>query len=268
MSHRDDPRGGEEPPVVVRDRRRIDPTTGAVRTPDPSSAPAGDGAFQPTRPEDAAGGVGTGTAAAGGTAGGSDVGDELRAQLDERTQDLQRVTAEYANYRKRVERDREAVVTYAKAQVVGDLLGVLDDLERAEAHGDLTGPFKAVAEKVNAALQKAGLRSYGHEGEVFDPSQHEAVQHSTSPDVSGPTVTAVLRRGYTFGERVLRPAMVAVTDHEPAEPGAPAAAAAPAASAASEGRHAAPDNGRADGEVRTEPESPRHDGDGNAATNG
>jgi molecular chaperone GrpE len=126
------------------------------------------------------------------------------------------LTAEYANYRKRVERDRELVITTAKAQVAGELLGVLDDIERAGTHGDLTGAFKAVADKLVGALHGTGLEPFGHEGEEFDPSVHEAVQHGTSPDVSGPTVTAVLRRGYRFGERVLRPALVAVTDHEPA----------------------------------------------------
>ena len=197
MSHR----GDEEPPVVVRDKRRIDPVTGAVRTPNPSTATDGvvDSAAQPTR---------------------ADAPDGLQAQLDERTADLQRITAEYANYRKRVDRDREAVVTIAKASVIADLLGVLDDLERAEAHGDLTGAFRAVGDKITTALQKAGLTAYGHEGEQFDPMLHEAVHHATSPEVAGPTVTAVLRRGYKFGERVLRPAMVAVTDHEPAEPAA------------------------------------------------
>jgi molecular chaperone GrpE len=100
--------------------------------------------------------------------------------------------------------------------VAGELLSVLDDIERAGAHGDLTGAFKAVAEKLVSALLGSGLEPFGHEGEGFDPSVHEAVQHGTSPDVSGPTVTAVLRRGYRFGERVLRPALVAVTDHEPA----------------------------------------------------
>lgn len=187
--------------MVVRDRRRIDPETGAVRTPDPAAEGA---AVTPPEP------------AAEPTPAAAPADSVLQAQLDERTQDLQRVTAEYANYRKRVDRDREAVAVYAKAQVVGDLLGVLDDLERAEAHGDLTGPFRAVADKVTAAVQKAGLRPFGHDGDTFDPALHEAVQHSTSPDVAGPTVTAVLRRGYMFGERVLRPAMVAVTDYEPA----------------------------------------------------
>jgi molecular chaperone GrpE len=202
----------EEPPVVIRDRRRIDPRTGAVRTPDSADGGAGGAAG-------AAGGAGRerGGEVRSDAATVTDFGAaELQAQLDERTADLQRVTAEYANYRKRVDRDRAAVEAYAKAQVVLDLLPVLDDLERAEAHGDLNGPFKSVADKLSDALQKSGLEAYGHEGEEFDPALHEAVQHSTSPDVDGPTVTAVLRRGYKFGERVLRPAMVAVTDHEPA----------------------------------------------------
>jgi molecular chaperone GrpE len=149
---------------------------------------------------------------------------ELKAQLDERTADLQRLQAEYANYRKRIDRDREVVVNTAKASVATELLPVLDDIERAAQHGDLTGAFKAVADKLMATLERTGLESFGHDGEPFDPAVHEAVQHDTSPDVTGPTVTAVLRRGYRFGDRVVREALVAVTDHEPA----PAAPAAPA----------------------------------------
>jgi molecular chaperone GrpE len=213
----------EQPHVVVRDRRRVDPDTGEMRP-------------QPVEEADApvvepAVGAETGPSEGGGKhaapeepAADQTVADpaaELKAQLDERTADLQRLTAEYANYRKRVERDRELVITTAKAQVAGELLAVLDDIERAGAHGDLTGAFKAVADKLVGALHGTGLEPFGHEGEEFDPSVHEAVQHGTSPDVSGPTVTAVLRRGYRFGERVLRPALVAVTDHEPAA--APAA---------------------------------------------
>jgi molecular chaperone GrpE len=136
----------------------------------------------------------------------------LRKQLDERTADLQRLTAEYANYRKRIDRDREAVVTNAKAQVITQLLPILDDVERAAAHGDLTGAFKSVADKLVNALEQAGLEPFGHEGEPFDPSVHEAVQHNTSPDVSGPTVTGVLRRGYKIGDKLTRAALVAVTD--------------------------------------------------------
>jgi molecular chaperone GrpE len=199
--------------VVVRDRRRIDPETGEVRTPDPAADEDGPAAA-PGEPAEAAG------AAA-----------ELQAQLDERTADLQRLQAEYTNYRRRVERDREATISNAKASLATQLLGVLDDVERAAAHGDLTGAFKAVADKLSSTLQQAGLTAFGHEGEPFDPSVHEAVQHDTSPDVTEPTVTAVLRRGYRFGDRVVRAALVAVTDHgaapEPAEPNGGAATGGP-----------------------------------------
>nr|WP_093159044.1 nucleotide exchange factor GrpE [Saccharopolyspora antimicrobica] len=208
---------GEQEPVVVRDRRRIDPETGQRRTP----APNGEEAQVP----DSISGTLDEAVAEAGTAAESDSAAEpaqgesagLQQQVDELTADLKRVTAEYANYRKRVERDRESVIAGAKASVAGDLLTVLDDLERAEAHGDLNGAFKAVADKLVTTLNSAGLEAFGAEGDEFDPSVHEAVQHSTSPDVSGPTVTAVLRRGYRFADRVLRPAMVAVTDHEPAD---------------------------------------------------
>ncbi|ONI82277.1 nucleotide exchange factor GrpE [Saccharothrix sp. ALI-22-I] len=217
----------EQPHVVVRDRRRIDPDTGQVRTQSDEDTPV-EAQGDALAPESGTGATGTAAGSEGGgkhaapdlpdesQAVADDPSVELKAQLDERTADLQRLTAEYANYRKRVERDREVVITNAKAQVTGELLGVLDDIERAGAHGDLTGAFKAVADKLVSALHGTGLEPFGHEGEEFDPSVHEAVQHGTSPDVSGPTVTAVLRRGYRFGERVLRPALVAVTDHEPA----------------------------------------------------
>lgn len=186
---------GEDPDVVVRDRRRIDPETGELR---PPGADETDTVDAENTPE---------------TEGAA----ELRQRLEERTADLQRMTAEYANYRKRVDRDREQVTIAAKTGLVTSLLPILDDLERAEAHGDLTGAFKAVADKITATLSQAGLEAFCQEGEEFDPSLHEAVQHNTSPDVKEPTVTTVMRRGYRFGDRVLRPAMVAVTDHEPGE---------------------------------------------------
>ncbi|MDX8049235.1 nucleotide exchange factor GrpE [Lentzea sp. BCCO 10_0798] len=191
----------EQPQVVVNDRRRIDPETGEVRAPAHAAGEEGAAPDEPLVAEVV-----------------DEVAAELKTQLDERTADLQRLTAEYANYRKRVERDREAVINNAKASVASELLSVLDDIERAAAHGDLTGAFKAVADKLVSALQKTGLEPFAHDGEAFDPSVHEAVQHSTSPDVEGPTVTAVLRRGYTFGDKLVRPALVAVTDHEPAAP--------------------------------------------------
>jgi molecular chaperone GrpE len=198
----------EEPErVVVRDRRRIDPLTGEVRSPE-GAAPSGGGpeAPAPESPLEQAPSPDEQKLA------------ELTAQLDERTADLQRVTAEYANYRRRMDRDREANLLAARAHLVGQLLPVLDDLDRAAAHGDLTGAFKAVADKLVGVLNGAGLVAFGAEGEPFDPTVHEAVQHDTSPDVAGPTVSLVMRQGYRMGERLLRPAMVAVTD---AEPGAP-----------------------------------------------
>ncbi len=196
--------GEEQPRVVIRDKRRIDPVTGEIRIP-----PAGD---QP-----AGGGVQVDEGGAGAAAGMPGVElDALQAQVAERTADLQRISAEYSNYRRRVERDRQLVIDSAKAQVVSGFLTVLDDIERAQEHGDLSGAFKAVADKLVAGMQAHGLEPFGVTGEGFDPDVHEAVQHSTSPDVDKPTVTAVLRRGYRLGERVLRPAMVAVTDAEPA----------------------------------------------------
>ncbi|MGW5703188.1 nucleotide exchange factor GrpE [Amycolatopsis japonica] len=211
---------GPEEPVVVRDRRRIDPLTGEVRPAAPAAEPQ-DGPKHAAPSEDTASTEPEPATHAGPGLGESIVDDSvsvatgLEKELAERTADLQRLQAEYANYRKRVDRDREQVVVGAKASVVGDLLPLLDDLERAEQHGDLTGAFKAVGEKLVGSLQRSGLEAFGTEGEPFDPSVHEAVQHSTSPDVTGPTVTVVMRRGYRFGERVLRPAMVGVTDHEP-----------------------------------------------------
>jgi molecular chaperone GrpE len=193
---------GEEPRVVVRDKRRIDPVTGKVRVPPAGEQPAG-------------GGVHVDEGDPGAAASAAEV-EALQAQLDERTGDLQRITAEYSNYRRRVERDRQLVIDVAKAQVTSQLLTVLDDIERAQEHGDLSGAFKVVADKLVAALQAQGLEPFGVVGEVFDPAVHEAVQHNTAADVSEPTVTAVLRPGYRFGERVLRPAMVAVTDAEAA----------------------------------------------------
>ncbi|MFC4005440.1 nucleotide exchange factor GrpE [Prauserella oleivorans] len=201
-------------PVVVRDRRKIDPETGELRKPEAAEKEESNGA--PTEAP-----AGSTPAEAGAAEEAAPAGADLEKQLEERTADLQRVQAEYANYRRRVDRDREQVAAAGKASLVNDLLPLLDDLERAEQHGDLTGAFKAVADKLVGALERAGLEAFGKDGEPFDPSVHEAVQHSTSPDVTGPTVSAVLRRGYRFGDRVLRAALVAVTDHEPAADSAP-----------------------------------------------
>ena len=138
--------------------------------------------------------------------------EALRAALDERTADLQRVVAEYANYRKRVDRDRALVVEQATGNVLAVLLPVLDDLDRAREHGDLVGPFGAVAEQLTNALTRFGLSPFGAKGDPFDPTQHEAVSHSLSAEVTEPTCVDIMRRGYVLGERLLRPALVAVAE--------------------------------------------------------
>ncbi|KHF44595.1 nucleotide exchange factor GrpE [Saccharomonospora viridis] len=202
----------QEEPVVVRDRRKIDPETGELRQERNGAVDAQESqqAAEAKEAEAAEGGKADQDAEVAAAV------QELQKQLDERTADLQRVQAEYNNYRRRVDREREEMAEGGKAAVLNELLPLLDDLERAEAHGDLTGAFKAVADKLVGTLERIGLEPFGKEGDAFDPSVHEAVQHSTSPDVDGPTVTTVLRRGYRFGERVLREALVGVTDHEPA----------------------------------------------------
>ena len=128
------------------------------------------------------------------------------------TSDLQRLQAEYANYRKRVERDRSLAHEMAIGAVLTELLALLDDVDRAESHGELTGGFKAVADQLNTIVSRIGLETYGVEGEVFDPQIHEALMHDTSADVAVPTASKILQPGYKYKERVLRPARVSVTD--------------------------------------------------------
>lgn len=128
------------------------------------------------------------------------------------TADLQRVQAEYANYKKRVERDRSLAHELAVSSVLIELLPVLDDIERAESHGELTGGFKAVADHIASATERIGLSKYGTEGDAFDPQIHEALLHDTSADVTTSTATKILQSGYKFKDRILRPARVGVTD--------------------------------------------------------
>jgi molecular chaperone GrpE len=130
------------------------------------------------------------------------------------TADLQRLQAEYANYRKRVERDRAVAHELAIGSVLTELLATLDDIDRAADHNELTGGFKAVADQLTAITNRFGLEKYGTEGEEFDPQIHEALLHDTSADVKVSTATKILQPGYKFKERILRPARVAVTDPE------------------------------------------------------
>ncbi|HEX2074764.1 MAG TPA: nucleotide exchange factor GrpE [Geodermatophilus sp.] len=204
------PQGDEEPRVVIRDKRRIDPTSGTVRVPageQPAGTPSGPSVQREQMSENHTSVAQEQPTAAGGN-------DDLARQLAERTEDLQRVTAEYANYRRRVDRDRSLVVDQAAERFAVQLFPIVDDIERARDHGDLTGAFKVVADRILGLLDGLGVEAFGKPGDPFDPALHEAVMHDTSPDVSVPTATTVLRQGFRRGDRVLRTAMVAVTDPE------------------------------------------------------
>ncbi|MFI9119433.1 nucleotide exchange factor GrpE [Streptomyces bikiniensis] len=150
-----------------------------------------------------------------GTAGLTAQLDQVRSALDERTADLQRLQAEYQNYRRRVERDRVTVKEIAVASLLSELLPVLDDVGRARDHGELVGGFKSVAESLETVVAKMGLQQFGKEGEPFDPTIHEALMHSYAPDVTETTCVAILQPGYRIGERTIRPARVAVAEPQP-----------------------------------------------------
>ena len=182
--------GNPHEQVTVTDKRRVDPETGEVRHVPPGAAPGGT------------------------AAGGGGKADEAGAKVAELTADLQRVQADFANYRKRALRDQQAAADRAKSTVVSQLLGVLDDLDRARKHGDLdSGPLKSVADKLMSALNGLGLAAFGAEGEDFDPVLHEAVQHEgDGGEGSKPVVGTVMRHGYRLGENVLRHALVGVVD--------------------------------------------------------
>jgi molecular chaperone GrpE len=191
---------GEGDAPVVRDKRRFDPSTGERRAEIPDltthAAPA-----DPVEVLDAI------------------EADGLAAEL---TADLQRLQAEYANYRRRVERDRQAVGEAALASVMVGLLPVLDDIDRARAHGEVEGGFALVADALDATLVKLGLARFGDAGEPFDPTVHEALTHGLSAEVSEPVCAEIYQPGYRVGERVLRPARVAVLEPEAGTPAPPA----------------------------------------------
>ncbi|MDT5211487.1 MAG: molecular chaperone GrpE [Mycobacterium sp.] len=183
-------------PVTVTDKRRIDPETGEIREQATGPAPRG------PAPE----------ATAAGAAQRADA--PTSAELDELRSTLQRVKAEYDNYRKRALRDQQVAAERTKAAVVVQLLPVLDDLDRARSHGDLeSGPLKSVADKLATALEGLGLSGFGDEGDEFDPGLHEAVQHEG--EGTHPIVGAVMRRGYKVGDQVVRHALVGVVDTVP-----------------------------------------------------
>ena len=207
---------------VIRDHRRIDPVTGQPkRGKHAASQPAGTtGAGRPAGPgSPARHGKASDSTAEKDEAELTETGSaellaaqELRTQLAERTADLQRLQAEYANYRKRVDRDRATVREHAVAGALIELLPVLDAISQAREHGELSGGFKSVADSLQAATGKLGLVSYGQRGDAFDPKIHEALTHSYSPEVTEDTCVEIFQPGYKVGERILRPARVAVAE--------------------------------------------------------
>lgn len=196
-----DPRDSEESEAtgpVVRDKRRLDPETGEVRqqasadTPSPADQKAAEAAASSDGPHP----------------------DTLLAQ--ERLEDLQRLQAEYVNYKRRVDRDRDSHREAGAVEVLESILPVLDEIHLARQHGDLEGsPFEKIADKLDAVLAKHGLVQFGAVGDAFDPMYHEALMHIQAevPEGSeGTTVVQVMQPGYRLGDRVLRPARVAVAD--------------------------------------------------------
>ena len=191
----------DDPGFSFEDERRIDPETFEVREQPAAAAPG------PPSDEDAFAGIVEGLVVE------DDLGD-VDTKVAELTADLQRVHAEYANYRKRVERDRETNRDAAIGSSLAELLPVLDDVGRARDHGDLDGAFKSVAEALEAAVTKQGLERFGSAGDEFDPTVHEAITHTHSPDVTVTTCVSVYQPGYRYKGRTLRPAIVAVADPE------------------------------------------------------
>ena len=165
-------------------------------------------------------------------AGDQEVGDQAaadeltlaRTELAERTLDLQRLQAEFLNYKRRVDRDRELVKQNAVFAVLGGLLPVLDDIDRAREHGELEGGFKAVADSLERTVSGLGLTKFGAQGDEFDPTLHEALMHGHSPEVTTTTVDVVAHAGYRIGDRVVRAAKVTVLDPEPEQQAAPSPA--------------------------------------------
>jgi molecular chaperone GrpE len=215
----EDDSGSARERVVIKDKRKID-ANGQPKTADSqggAEAPAEATMGQPA--DDVISGelMAESAESAPASVGEGPFDAELEAirnERDERVRDLQRLQAEYLNYRKRVDRDRDLIREQASAGVIVALLPILDDLDRAREHDDLVGPAAAMAEQLSAVLSKFGLNGFGEVGDAFDPTRHEAVSHATSAEVTEPTCVSVMRRGYLLGDRLLRAALVGVADPE------------------------------------------------------
>jgi molecular chaperone GrpE len=218
-----DQNGGSQEPEreepVVRDKRRIDPETGKVRQPEGEQRPEADGGDAGEHDLSHEELVDVGPAESDGDdvlsdddldmLSGQTTAEQLAA---ERLADLQRVTAEYANYRKRTEANREIERERAVGDAVKGLIPVLDDLERAEKHGDLGegSAFSTIAAKLRSAVERLGLTPYGEKGEPFDPQIHEAIFQQPTPGVTADTVAEVVETGYRLGSTTVRVAKVVV----------------------------------------------------------
>ncbi|MET9448193.1 nucleotide exchange factor GrpE [Streptomyces cinerochromogenes] len=215
-------------------------TPGFEEKPDVPSGATSDDAEPKAAPEEGAAPAGDGHAENAGLVAQL---DQVRTALGERTADLQRLQAEYQNYRRRVERDRIAVKEIAIANLLTELLPVLDDIGRAREHGELVGGFKSVAESLETVAAKMGLQQFGKEGEPFDPTIHEALMHSYAPDVTETTCVAILQPGYRIGERTIRPARVAVAEPQPGAQTVKAEGAEESTPAADDKESGGPDEG-------------------------
>lgn len=185
---------------TIRDNRRIDPDTYELRDP---AAPAADAAGVPVDEEPEA------------PVEGTDREAELARDLADRTADLQRLQAEYVNYKRRVDRDRAVARQSGVEAVLTDLLRILDDLANARKHEELDGGFKIVAAEIEELAAKYGLAAFGEQGDPFDPNLHDAMMHQTSPEVTVPTCMDIFESGYMLGEKVFRPARVLVVGPDP-----------------------------------------------------
>lgn len=221
------PAENERTGPTIRDRRRIDPDTYEVREPQSAAAPG------PGAPVDPAG--------AEVPTSNEDVA-QLKAAVADRTADLQRLQAEYVNYKRRVDRDRDLARKGGIEAVLKDLMSVLDDVRSAREHDELTGGFKAVADEVERVTTRYGLESYGTKGDPFDPHVHEALLHAHADGIDGPTCVEILQPGYRIGDRILRPARVAVAEPDPHAPAAEASTSVEEPTAASEAADAPADD--------------------------
>jgi len=176
--------------VKITDKRKFDPETGAPRSPSGEQE-------SPVLEQE--------------------VANDSVVELDpvaELTADLQRLQAEFANYRKRVERDRETTRDLVVSNTLAELLPVIDDIGRARTHGELEGAFKSVGEALESTVTRLGLKPFGAPGDEFDPTKHEAISHEYSADVSTSTCMNVFQPGYEFNGKIIRAAIVSVADPE------------------------------------------------------